>query len=113
MTTHDHVFLYYGKPIEKRFETALKAACEEAGIKYGRKVEEGFTFHDLRHGFVTEMRRAGVPRSVTMSITGHAPKDMNDRYDTVNDQDRLNGIRMLVFFRSVDQNVDQVPLKTP
>lgn len=28
--TNDHVFLYYGKPIEKRFETALKAACEEA-----------------------------------------------------------------------------------
>jgi len=49
-----------------------------------------------------------VPRTVTMSITGHAPKDMNDRYDTVNDHDRLDGVKKLeVFLRNSDQNSDQ------
>ncbi len=72
------------------------------GMRKG-EIDGGFIFHDLRHGFVTEMRRAGVPRSVTMSLTGHVPKDMNDRYDTVNDQGRFDAVRALERFRSVDQ----------
>jgi integrase len=105
----DHVFLYNGKPIRNRFETALKRACSKAGIVWGREVKDGFIFHDLRHTFVTDMRRAGVPRTVTMAITGHAIKDMNQRYDTVDDQDKLTAIRQLESYRfaNVDQSVDQ------
>jgi integrase len=105
---HDaHVFLREGKQIG-RYYTALTQASEKAGITCGQKVKGGFTFHDLRHTFITDMRRAGVPRTVIMSITGHAPKDMNDRYDSVNDQDRLNGISYLeAYRRNVDQTVDQ------
>jgi integrase len=111
---HDnHVFLYYGRPI-KHFSTALKTCCEKAKIVWGREVEGGFIFHDLRHTFVINMRKAGVQKSVRMSITGHAPKDMDDRYNRVDDKDRLSAIRQLERYRSgemklqnVDHSVDQ------
>lgn len=107
---HDnHVFMYNGKPIKRNFTTALKTACEEAGILWGRDVKGGFIFHDIRHTFVTNMRKAGVSKSVRMSITGHAPKDMDDRYNKVDIDDQKKGIKTLeVFFRNVDQTVDQV-----
>jgi len=107
---HDsHVFLYCGRPFRNRFETALKTACRKAKILWGKKVKGGFIFHDLRHTFVTDMRKAEVSKSVRMSITGHAPKDMDDRYNKVDDQDKLLAIRQLEAYRftDVDQSVDQ------
>lgn len=107
-----HVFLYNGKPILNRFETAMKSTCDKAGITWGREKRGGFIFHDLRHTFVTDMRKAGVQKSVRMSITGHAPKDMDDRYNKVDDQDKHEAIRKLETFRaSVDQTVDQIGFK--
>ncbi|MBM4273171.1 MAG: hypothetical protein FJ134_01730 [Deltaproteobacteria bacterium] len=32
---------------------------------------ENFTFHDLRHTFTTNMRKAGFHDSVTLAMTGH------------------------------------------
>jgi integrase len=45
-----HVFLFKGLPV-KEVKTAFKAACERAGIPYGRNTPNGITFHDLRHSF--------------------------------------------------------------
>ncbi len=67
---NNHVFLYSGKPI-KDIRTGLVKACGKAGIIYGQKVKDGFIFHDLRHTFNTNMRKAGVAESVIMEITGH------------------------------------------
>ena len=54
------------------------------------------------------MRRAGVPRTVTKSIMGHAIRDMNERYDTVEDWEKLDAIgRLETYRRNVDQTVDQ------
>ena len=39
---------------------ALKKACKGAGITYGPFAKDGFVFHDLRHTFNTNMRKAGV-----------------------------------------------------
>jgi integrase len=97
-----------GKPITKRFETAMKTACKDAGIPWGREVKGGFIFHDLRHTFITDMRRAGVPRTVTMSITGHAITDMNERYDTVDEADKLEAIRLLEKLRNASQSATQM-----
>lgn len=73
---HDnHVFLYKGKPI-KDVRTALKRACEKAGIAYGRAIKGGFTFHDTRHTFNTNQRKSGAVPSVTMKLTGHSSWDM-------------------------------------
>jgi len=81
-----YVFLYKGKPV-KDIRTALKKACKEVGIPYGRKFEDGITFHTLRHTFNTNMRKAGVADSVTMKITGHSTMEMFDRYNTVDEGD--------------------------
>lgn len=96
----DHVFLYGNKPITKRFETGLKTACDKAGISWGRDVEGGFIFHDLRHTFVTDTRRAGIDRTVRMSITGHAIRDMDQRYDSVGVEDKHEAIKKLEGYRA-------------
>ena len=84
----------------------LQSVCEKAGIIWGRDVKGGFIFHDLRHTFVTDMRKAGVSKSVRMSITGHSPKDMDDRYNRVDDEDKHEAVRQLEVFRaSVRQNI--------
>ena len=91
------------------FTTALKTACEEAGVTWGREVKDGFVFHDIRHTFVTDMRKAGVSKSVRMSITGHAPKDMDDRYNRVDDNDKLKAVSQLEADReSVSQESQKI-----
>jgi len=80
------VFTFKGKQL-KDIRTGLRKACKAAGIKYGRFEEGGFIFHDLRHTFNTNMRKAGVPESVIMEITGHSTREMFDRYNTIDEAD--------------------------
>jgi integrase len=86
------VFLYKGKPI-KDLRDALKRGCKVAGIPYGRKVKNGFTFHDLRHTFATIARKAGISRNIIMVIMGHSDvNDMNLRYDRIDPSDLIEDI---------------------
>jgi len=79
------------------------------GNPWGRDIKDGFIFHDIRHTFVTNMRKAGVSKSVRMSITGHAPKDMDDRYNRVDLQDQHEAIKKLeVFLAKVDPEVIEI-----
>jgi integrase len=55
---------------------AFETACQRAGIT-------GVVFHDLRHTFVTNMRRAGVDYFRIMAITGHKTMSVFKRYNTV------------------------------
>jgi integrase len=105
-----YVFLYKGKPI-KGINRTLRRACRMAGIPYGRFVKDGFVFHDLRHTFNTYMRKAGVPESVIMTVTGHSTREMFDRYNTVDTDDAKQAINQFrnYLLESVDQNVDQLP----
>jgi len=82
----DHVFLFNGKPIQD-LRTALETGCKRAGLLYGRKVPGGFVFHDLRHLFVTLMRKAGNPSHTIMTVSGHRSDSMFRRYDLVDVQD--------------------------
>jgi integrase len=104
---HDnHVFLYEGKPV-RDIRESLRRAFRLAGLSYGRK-GGGVVFHDLRHTFNTNMRRAGVPESVIMKVTGHSTREMFDRYNTVDHEDTRRAVdQMQTFLKSVDQNVDQ------
>jgi integrase len=66
-------------------------------------------FHDLRHCFATNTRRAGVPRNVIMTIMGHSKGgDMHARYDRIEESDMLAAVDLIekVFSANVDQNVD-------
>ena len=102
-----HVFLYNRKPISD-IRAALKRGCEQAGIPYGRFSKGVFIYHDLRHTFNTHMRKAGVPESVLMEITGHSTREMFDRYNTVDMDDSRKAVdQMEVFLQNVDQTVDQ------
>jgi len=90
----------------------IEAACKAAGIVYGRFNDKGFIFHDLRRGFITYARKAGVARNVIMAITGHSGGkggDMNRRYDQVDDADLLKAIDQIegMFSANVYQNVYQ------
>jgi len=88
---NNNVFQYRGKPVSD-IRKGIKDACKKAGIKYGRSVKGGFVFHDLRHTFNTNMRKAGVAESVIMKITGHSTREMFDRYNTVDESDTRQAI---------------------
>jgi integrase len=85
------VFQFRHKPVFD-IRRGLSRACKAAGIKYGRNVKDGFVFHDLRHTFNTNMRKAGVAESVIMKITGHSTREMFDRYDTVDGEDTRKAV---------------------
>ncbi|MBW2310184.1 MAG: site-specific integrase [Deltaproteobacteria bacterium] len=95
---HDpHVFLYNGKPI-KDIKTTFKTLCEKAKVPYGRKVKGGLTFHDLRHTFNTNMRKAGVDKETIKAITGHNTDSMFTRYNKIDRDDIDQAVEKLEVF---------------
>jgi len=104
---HDYVFTYRGNPITTNFKRSFASACEKAGVPHGRKIKGGITFHDLRHTFNTYMRKAGVPESVIMKITGHSTREMFDRYNTIDADDAKDAIERFSGYlnTNVAQNV--------
>ena len=79
-------------PGSRHQDGGLREACNSAGIIYGRFKKGGFIYHDFRHTFNTNMRKAGVPESVIMKITGHSSRAMFDRYNTVDEGDPRQAI---------------------
>jgi integrase len=78
---HNRVFTFprNNRPLTT-IRHSFRRACQEVGI-------EDFRPHDLRHTFNTNMRKAGVPESVIMKMTGHRSRAMFDRYNTVSRED--------------------------
>jgi integrase len=81
------VFTYGGKPIGS-IRRAFETACQRAGIT-------GAVFHDLRHTFVTNMRRAGVDYFRIMAITGHRTMEVFKRYHTIDQDDLRQAVSQL------------------
>ena len=84
---HNHVFTFKGRRL-KGSRKAFIRACQQAGIT-------DFRFHDLRHTFNTNLRKAGVPQPVIMKITGHKTAAMFHRYNTVDVDDGREACRKL------------------
>jgi integrase len=108
---HDYVFTYKGQPI-KKLRRSFENACDKAGIPYGRKAENGLTFHDIRATFDTNMDRAGVSESCRKAILGHSLGGMDKHYLRLNDQDLKQAMDKYTTWidaqiPNVDQNVDQ------
>jgi hypothetical protein len=60
------------------------------------------------------MRKAGVPESVIMEITGHSTREMFDRYNTIDEEERRRAIMKLEgFFRKSSASVYQIVYQMP
>jgi integrase len=82
-----YVFTYAGKRIGS-VRRAFETACRQAGIT-------DVVFHDLRHTFVTNMRRASVDYFRIMAITGHKTMTAFKRYHTIDHRDLHQAIGQL------------------
>ena len=75
----DNVFTYRGKSFGS-IRTGLMKACKDSAVAYGKKVEGGFVFGDLRRTAKTLMARAGVDKAYRDAILGHESQDMDRHY---------------------------------
>lgn len=55
------------------FKRSWRTACRLAGVT-------GLRFHDLRHGFATDLLEAGVNERLAMKLTGHSSEDIHAIY---------------------------------
>jgi integrase len=53
---------------------------------------KAFVLYEPRNTFNTNMRKAGVPESVIMKITGHSTREMFDRYNSVDVSDLSDAV---------------------
>jgi len=76
--THDYVFTHKGKPFTHglRFLNQIKKTCEDAGVPYGGRSEDGITMRDIRRTVETNMLNAGVDPVYRDLILGHSLKGM-------------------------------------
>lgn len=109
---HDYVFTYKGEPIRNTIRMAMVGTCNRAGIPYGRDVENGFIFHDVRRTVKTHMARAGVEKVYRDVILGHSLQGMDAHYMKPSDEDLHVAMEryttwMEAEMKNVDQTVDQ------
>jgi integrase len=83
------------KKHRNHMEAPLKEACKVAKIIYGRDVEGGFVFHDLRRTSVTYLRREGVEIEEVIAITGHSELVMLKTYSKTNEENLQKAIDKL------------------
>jgi integrase len=85
---------------------ALVRACQKAGMKNA-------TFHDLRHTFVTNARRAGIDYFRIMAITGRKTMSVFKRYNTVDEADLRQAMQMLESATATKTATDAFEHKSP
>ncbi len=77
------------------FYKAWESACKRARVP-------DLLFHDLRRSAVRNMERAGIPRKVAMSISGHRTEHIYRRYDIVAHRDLADaGARLDQYFGAI------------
>lgn len=75
----DRVFLRYGQPFDE-IKHSFQAACRKAKI-------ENFTFHDLRHCALNNLRKAGNDFFQIMAMSGHKTISVFKRYNLVTEEE--------------------------
>jgi len=83
---HDYVFTYKGEQIRYSISEGFQGVCERAGIVYGRDVENGVVFHDLRASAKTNMLEAGIDKAFRDKLVGHSLPGMDAYYLRIKDK---------------------------
>jgi integrase len=78
---------------------AFERACQKAGVR-------NVTFHDLRHTFVTNARRAGIGYFRIMVITGHKTMAVFKRYNTVDEADLRHAMSQMDTYMDTSPEMD-------
>ena len=106
----------------ENLRTEWEKACDACGLgkrtKRVPKDENGFVWykykglllHDLRRSAVRNLRKAGVPETIIMKITGHKTAEVFRRYSIVSTDDVSAAMRSLEVKVSSDSSVT-VPAK--
>jgi len=102
--SHRFVFTYNGHPL-RSIKYSLTKGLERAGI-------DDFRFHDLRHTYVSNARKAGIDRSVIMKLTGHTTLSMFTRYNTVDEADAKDAMQRLdSYFDRIEESTAAIVLQ--
>jgi site-specific recombinase XerD len=84
---------------------AFQRTCQKAGLANAR-------FHDLRHTFVTNARRAKIDYSRIMAITGHKTLRMFQRYNLIDEgdlEDAMTTLQTYLAHHEMDTSMDTSP----
>ena len=93
--SHNFVFTYRDKPL-KSIKVGLASGLKKAKIK-------DFRLHDLRHTYTTNARKAGVHETVIMKLTGHKTRSMFTRYNSVDETDAKQALKLMEgFFANIE-----------
>ena len=90
----DFIFLFKGQPV-KDVKTALKAACERAGIPYGRNTPNGITFHSLRHSFGSLAQQTQRDIRITQQLMNHKSIQMTERYTHSRSEAKMEAVNSI------------------
>jgi integrase len=93
-TRSAHVVTYRGQPI-KTLRGGLKAAAKAAGVTYGRFVDDGATFHTLRHTAATILADLDVSESKRKSVMGHRHIGTTQKYTHLRPVHELKPLELL------------------
>jgi integrase len=102
--------------VEKQFWPPERQPSEAPQCECGTACHwhyEGLIFHDLRRTAVRNLRRAGVPESVVMTISGHKSREVFERYNIKDSDDQRRAMQALQEFRQVEQRKPERPGTRP
>jgi len=103
---HDYVFTYHGSSFsEGGIRRSFRTACINAGVPFGRKTQNGITFHDIRRTVKTHLLYAGVDKVRRDAIVGHSLKGMDIHYIVLSDESLREAMDQ--YTKWLDEKIDE------